>query len=756
MRFSITSKVTLAFVLFAAALLVGVSGLAYQNGRTALEDAVVSDLLSTALGKQMALDDWVTEQQSHLAIITTMPHLREAVAALAAAASGSAAARAAHDQVLAELRYWTGAGTQFEELLVIEPNAGQVIASTDAGEEGKFKENQPFFINGKAGSFVQNVYYSLKVQGPVMTLSTPLRAQGGQLLGVLAGHVNLDGMNAIVNLRTGLHRSDDAFLVNTSNLFVTQPRLVSDPAILQRGVHTEAINRCLAHNSGVVLADDYRGVPALVVYRWLPERELCLIVKMDQAEALAPTHTFGQAIWIVGGLVLLLASILSFGIARMITRPIRRLQAGAVRFGQGDLDYRIKPQARDEIGQLAIAMNEMATNLRASLGETARGQRLLVALSQAAQAVQRAQTPEQVYRAVGDRVTELGYHAIVFTVTPERSEMDLSYYTFDSALLQAAEKLASLSAEGLRLPLAPGSLYDEVINGGKTLFFAPVAERMTHFLPRLARALANQVAILLGIEQAIYAPLATADKPYGMLIITGKGLTEADVPAVTTIANQAAIALENTRLYQETRAWAAELEKRVEERAAALRESEERYRRIVETAQEGVWTIDAESNTTLVNVRMAEMLGYTVDEMIGAPLFQFMDEEGKAIASRNVERRRQGIAEQHDFKFKRKDGADVWALLSTNPTYDDEGRYTGGLAMVADITERRRMEEALRESEVRFSTVFHTCYDLRFGRPPFVSHQKWHGWNCQVDIIPHGCCPVAETKINAFTRVPLA
>jgi hypothetical protein len=43
-------------------------------------------------------------------------------------------------------------------------------------------------------------------------------------------------------------------------------------------------------------------------------------------------------------------------------------------------------------------------------------------------------------------------------------------------------------------------------------------------------------------------------------------------------------------------------------------------------------------------------------------------------------------------------------------------------------------------------------YDLRFGRPPFVSHQKWHGWNCQVDIIPHGCCPVAETKINAHQR----
>ena len=46
-------------------------------------------------------------------------------------------------------------------------------------------------------------------------------------------------------------------------------------------------------------------------------------------------------------------------------------------------------------------------------------------------------------------------------------------------------------------------------------------------------------------------------------------------------------------------------------------------------------------------------------------------------------------------------------------------------------------------------------YDLRFGRPTFVSHQKWHGWNCQVDIIPHGCCPVAETKINAAVFLPV-
>jgi PAS domain S-box-containing protein len=129
----------------------------------------------------------------------------------------------------------------------------------------------------------------------------------------------------------------------------------------------------------------------------------------------------------------------------------------------------------------------------------------------------------------------------------------------------------------------------------------------------------------------------------------------------------------------------------------ALHEREEQYRLIVETAQEGVWQIDADSRTTFVNRRMAEMLGYTVDEMAGASLFSFMDDEGRQIAAENVERYRQGIAEQHDFKFRRKDGADLWAMLSTNPLLSDDGRYLGALAMVADISDRKQGEQALAQ-----------------------------------------------------------
>lgn len=129
----------------------------------------------------------------------------------------------------------------------------------------------------------------------------------------------------------------------------------------------------------------------------------------------------------------------------------------------------------------------------------------------------------------------------------------------------------------------------------------------------------------------------------------------------------------------------------------ALRESEERYRRIVETAEEGIWVIDADNNTSFVNRKMMDMLGYTEQEMLGKRLDMFMDIEGQAIASGYLERRRAGISEQHDFKFKRKDGTDLWALIGTNPILDDEGRYMGALAMITDITSRRQAEEEIRK-----------------------------------------------------------
>ncbi|HIE03044.1 MAG TPA: PAS domain S-box protein [Thiotrichaceae bacterium] len=129
----------------------------------------------------------------------------------------------------------------------------------------------------------------------------------------------------------------------------------------------------------------------------------------------------------------------------------------------------------------------------------------------------------------------------------------------------------------------------------------------------------------------------------------------------------------------------------------ALDESNKRYRNIIEVANEGIWFIDANNITTFVNQNMAKMLGYTEAEMLGKSLFMFMDDKWHQQADRNVDRRREGISEQHDFKFQRKDGTALWAILNTRPLFEKTGQYTGTFAMVTDITERKKMEDALRE-----------------------------------------------------------
>ncbi len=140
----------------------------------------------------------------------------------------------------------------------------------------------------------------------------------------------------------------------------------------------------------------------------------------------------------------------------------------------------------------------------------------------------------------------------------------------------------------------------------------------------------------------------------------------------------------------------------------ALRHSEERMRTVVRTTHEGIWTLDASDRTSFVNARMAEMLGYTVEEMLGRPVYDFLDEEGAAQAQARMARRRTGGSDQHELKYLRKDGRELWVILSATPLQDTDGTYLGAFAMVTDITERIRQEHAVRASEERYRNIIET------------------------------------------------
>lgn len=321
--------------------------------------------------------------------------------------------------------------------------------------------------------------------------------------------------------------------------------------------------------------------------------------------------------------------------------------------------------------------------LRRSQDETGRTQRLLLAFSQAAQAVQRARTPDEVYRIVGDEVVRLGYHAMVLSLTPDRASLIISYTTYEPTLFQATTKLTGLPIQDYRLPLVPGSFYQRMITEGGTVFTdrTRTGEIIAESLPGPLRPLVSQLAAMARIEQGITARLTVGGEAHGVLGIFGIGLTEAEVPAVTAFASQTAIALENARAEE------------------ALRQSEEKYRSLYESSRDGIISADMEGHILDVNQAYMDLLGYSKDELRKLAYQQLTPlkwhESDADIIEHQVLAR--GYSNEFEKEFIRKDGTIFPISIRVWLIRNEQEQPVGTWAIVRDITGRKRGEAELRK-----------------------------------------------------------
>jgi PAS domain S-box-containing protein len=130
-----------------------------------------------------------------------------------------------------------------------------------------------------------------------------------------------------------------------------------------------------------------------------------------------------------------------------------------------------------------------------------------------------------------------------------------------------------------------------------------------------------------------------------------------------------------------------------------LRASEERYRMLVETMNDGLGVQDENGRWVYVNERFAEMLGYSRDEMVGQPVVRFLDEVNQRIYEDQMTRRRKKARGSYEMSWLTRDEEPVFTLMSSQPIFDDMGQFKGSFAIVTGINERKRAEEALRRSE---------------------------------------------------------
>jgi len=156
------------------------------------------------------------------------------------------------------------------------------------------------------------------------------------------------------------------------------------------------------------------------------------------------------------------------------------------------------------------------------------------------------------------------------------------------------------------------------------------------------------------------------------------------------------------------------LEQRVAERTRELSASEERFRDIAESTTDWVWEADSAGRYTYCSESIVDVLGYTPEEVLGKTPFEFMSPDEAARAGQvfaGMAANKQPIVDLEN-RNSTKDGREVVLLTSGVPVLDSKGNLLGYRGVDKDITERKRMEKKLRESEQRYRQIVEEVIDV--------------------------------------------
>lgn len=152
---------------------------------------------------------------------------------------------------------------------------------------------------------------------------------------------------------------------------------------------------------------------------------------------------------------------------------------------------------------------------------------------------------------------------------------------------------------------------------------------------------------------------------------------------------------------------------------AALRESESKFRMLVESTSEGLLQVDGEDCVEFVNSRMCEMVGFNEAELLGTDWTNLLlEESGRDFIRQVNERRRQGISDRYEIRLKKKAGEPLWVIVGGAPVINADGKMTGSLGVFTDITERKRAEEQLLHD------AFHDALTGLANRSLFMDHLR--------------------------------
>jgi PAS domain S-box-containing protein len=367
---SLLTRIVLSFFLLSSIIVVFLTAMSYVSLVRSARQQRMDQISAIAEIKVATLSRWVDEQTRDSTSLARSPQLNAAAAVLCATGVSEAQRAITYRSLSSFIAETISRYPEFHAVSVLSAEGGRIVFSTDTASIGQYRVLDSGFVEGMKGVSVQRVHPSPITLDPTMSISSPLKDGNGAVFGVVDVQINLDFMDRIIQDRTGLGRTGEAYLVDRYNTFVSAARFGRES--YPRGVHSSGIDTTLKGVNGTGSYLNYAGVPVIGAYRWIGDMDLALLVEIHQEEAFRTARM--QALLLVAlglALVLVLASGVFF-LARRLARPILAIQQAALRVTGGDLDATAPVLTGDEVGALARSFNRMTSTVK-GLYEELRG-----------------------------------------------------------------------------------------------------------------------------------------------------------------------------------------------------------------------------------------------------------------------------------------------------------------------------------------------------------------------------------------------
>ena len=564
----IRARLMVGFVLVALLPVLGVGigtyMVSYQNGR----QQSIDRLESVAARKELTIQVWIQSLQQELQVAAKTDYSPKLVSNALKLSNDGANYAWYNNLVRKRLQSFVDQSSQMAELFLVDLD-GDVVVSTDPDRERK---NYRDFIVGlpDLGNNTTQLPFLWDSAGEgILPLKTdadrssvfvliPVNKDDGQLVGAIGGKVNVSALFSILNEKTGLGETGQAYLVNRDYALLVGTDISAKKPEAEENLHyarTEGVDTSI--QQGASLEGIYTnpvGTSVIGIYRWIPDLNVVLAVEQDTTEAFQAVSANTMVNLVIALVALVLAVFAALYMTQNIANPIADLASTASRIAGGDLEPVAKIVREDEVGALAHAFNSMTAQLRDLINSLEqRVQERTRDFQEANTALKQRALQLETSAKVGREITSILDIDILLNRVVELIQGAFGYYHVQILLLdKAADRLimgassGSRIAQHYRIDLKEKSINSEAAKTGKMQLANDVFESPNFLFDEKLPETRSELVV----------PLKVGDRLTGTLDVHASEMnafTEEDALVIQSLGDQIAIAIENARLYDQSK-----------------------------------------------------------------------------------------------------------------------------------------------------------------------------------------------------------